>query len=93
MRTLLVDDHDSFTYNLFDCPAQVSGGQPEVVRTDDPRWRSGCVSDIKGSPFPTAAVPPGHRSRQREAPAATALRGGHAGEKRDEIYRIGQGQR
>ncbi|MEV4743513.1 aminodeoxychorismate synthase component I [Streptomyces sp. NPDC049555] len=39
MRTLLVDNYDSFTYNLFHYIAEVNGTEPEVVRNDDPAWR------------------------------------------------------
>ena len=39
MRTLLVDNYDSFTYNLFHYLAQTNGQEPEVVVNDDPRWR------------------------------------------------------
>jgi para-aminobenzoate synthetase len=37
MRTLLVDNYDSFTYNLFDLLTQVNGKEPEVVTNDTPR--------------------------------------------------------
>ncbi|MGV9270971.1 aminodeoxychorismate synthase component I [Kitasatospora sp. NPDC003701] len=39
MRTLLVDNYDSFTYNLFHYLAEVNGREPEVIRNDDPAWR------------------------------------------------------
>ncbi|MGA5822923.1 aminodeoxychorismate synthase component I [Kitasatospora sp. NPDC094028] len=39
MRTLLVDNYDSFTYNLFHYLAEVNGREPEVVRNDDPSFR------------------------------------------------------
>ena len=39
MRTLLVDNYDSFTYNLFHYLAEVTGEEPEVIRNDDPGWR------------------------------------------------------
>jgi para-aminobenzoate synthetase len=39
MRTLLIDNYDSFTYNLFHYLAEVNGREPEVVVNDDPRWR------------------------------------------------------
>ncbi|GAB2724783.1 aminodeoxychorismate synthase component I [Kitasatospora kifunensis] len=39
MRTLLVDNYDSFTYNLFHYLAEVNGVEPEVIRNDDPSWR------------------------------------------------------
>ncbi|MEU5259227.1 aminodeoxychorismate synthase component I [Amycolatopsis sp. NPDC021455] len=41
MRTLLIDNYDSFTYNLFQYLAEVNGTEPEVVVNDDPRWRPG----------------------------------------------------
>ncbi|MBB4895523.1 para-aminobenzoate synthetase [Streptomyces olivoverticillatus] len=41
MRTLLIDNHDSFTYNLFHYLAEVNGREPEVVVNDDPLWRPG----------------------------------------------------
>lgn len=44
MRTLLVDNHDSFTYNLFHHLAQVNGTEPEVVANDDPAWRPGMLA-------------------------------------------------
>ncbi|CAM5468347.1 Isochorismate synthase MenF [Streptomyces alboniger] len=40
MRTLLIDNYDSFTYNLFHQLAEVNGREPEVVRNDDPAWRT-----------------------------------------------------
>ncbi|MFE2725632.1 aminodeoxychorismate synthase component I [Kitasatospora sp. NPDC059327] len=43
MRTLLVDNYDSFTYNLFHYLAQVGGHEPVVLRNDDPRWHRGLL--------------------------------------------------
>ena len=40
MRTLLVDNHDSFTYNLFHHLAELGGREPTVVENDDPYWRA-----------------------------------------------------
>jgi para-aminobenzoate synthetase len=34
MRTLLVDNYDSFTYNIFHCLADVNGEKPVVIRND-----------------------------------------------------------
>lgn len=41
MRTLLVDNYDSFTYNLFHYLAEVNGQEPVVIRNDDPDWHDG----------------------------------------------------
>ncbi|MFD8087980.1 aminodeoxychorismate synthase component I [Kitasatospora sp. NPDC059722] len=39
MRTLLVDNYDSFTYNLFHYLAEANGRDPEVISNDDPAFR------------------------------------------------------
>ncbi|PWK88776.1 para-aminobenzoate synthetase [Lentzea atacamensis] len=39
MRTLLIDNYDSFTFNLFHHLAEVNGVEPVVVHNDDPRFR------------------------------------------------------
>ncbi|NGY65579.1 aminodeoxychorismate synthase component I [Lentzea sp. NEAU-D13] len=39
MRTLLIDNYDSFTFNLFQHLAEVNGAEPVVVHNDDPRFR------------------------------------------------------
>lgn len=36
-RSLLIDNYDSYTYNLFQLMAQVNGVEPVVVSNDDPR--------------------------------------------------------
>jgi para-aminobenzoate synthetase len=38
MRSLIIDNYDSFTYNLVHCVADVVGTEPVVVRNDDARW-------------------------------------------------------
>jgi para-aminobenzoate synthetase len=40
MRTLLVDNHDSYTYNVFHLLADVSGEEPIVVDNDAVSWRA-----------------------------------------------------
>lgn len=62
MRTLLVDNYGSFTYNLFHRIAAVNGREPEVVRNDDPAWRPGLLKGFdnvllspgQGTPFEPA---------------------------------------
>ncbi|ASU83976.1 aminodeoxychorismate synthase [Nocardiopsis gilva YIM 90087] len=54
MRVLLVDNHDSYTYNLFQLIAGVLGTEPVVVTNDDPRW-----AEIDPAAFDAAVVSPG----------------------------------
>jgi para-aminobenzoate synthetase len=39
IRTLVVDNYDSFTYNLVHYLGERTGINPVVIRNDDPRWR------------------------------------------------------
>ena len=38
MRTLLIDNYDSYTFNLFHLLGEVNGEEPIVVRNDDLPW-------------------------------------------------------
>jgi para-aminobenzoate synthetase len=38
LKTLLIDNHDSFTYNLFQLLAEVNGEEPIVIRNDEATW-------------------------------------------------------
>jgi para-aminobenzoate synthetase len=38
VRTLLIDNYDSFTYNLFQLLAEANGEDPVVVRNDEATW-------------------------------------------------------
>ena len=62
MRTLLVDNYDSFTYNLFHYAAQVNGVEPTVVRNDDPDWRWEDLAE-----FDNVIISPGPGTPERSA--------------------------
>jgi len=62
MRTLLIDNHDSFTFNLFQYLAQVNGREPVVIANDDPRFR---MSDLRR--FDGVVVSPGPGRPHRPA--------------------------
>ncbi|GLZ36932.1 aminodeoxychorismate synthase component I [Actinokineospora sp. NBRC 105648] len=53
MRTLIIDNHDSFTYNLYQGLAALSGARPTVVRNDDD-WDIGGLVD-----FDNVVISPG----------------------------------
>jgi para-aminobenzoate synthetase len=54
VRTLLIDNHDSFTFNLFQLLAEVGGEEPVVLRNDERGWEelvaAGRVDNIVLSP-------------------------------------------
>lgn len=64
MRTLLVDNYDSFTYNLFQLLARVNGCPPHVVRNDDLRqWNGLSPADFDGV---VVSPGPGRPERSRD---------------------------
>ena len=38
MRTLLIDNYDSFSFNLFHLLGEVNGDEPIVLRNDELSW-------------------------------------------------------
>ncbi|MFF8732606.1 aminodeoxychorismate synthase component I [Streptomyces sp. NPDC015171] len=62
MRTLLVDNYDSFTYNLFHYLAEVNGREPVVIRNDDPDWHDGLLDG-----FDNVVLSPGPGAPHRPA--------------------------
>jgi para-aminobenzoate synthetase len=54
VRTLLLDNYDSYTYNLYQLLAEVSGTAPIVLPNDDPR-----LPELKLDDFDVAVISPG----------------------------------
>jgi para-aminobenzoate synthetase len=54
LKTLLIDNYDSFTYNLFQLLAEVNGEEPDVVRNDRASWR-----ELAGRDFDNVVISPG----------------------------------
>ncbi|UJV46053.1 MULTISPECIES: aminodeoxychorismate synthase component I [unclassified Streptomyces] len=54
MRTLLVDNYDSYTYNLFQLIAQVNGAEPVVLHNDSPD-----CADLDLNDFDNVVISPG----------------------------------
>lgn len=63
MLTLLIDNHDSYTFNLFHALAQVNGVEPLVVRNDACSWE-----EVEGWAFDNIVLSPGpgHPARARD---------------------------
>jgi len=62
MRTLLIDNYDSFTYNLFQLLAEVNGAEPIVVRNDAASW-----SELERLEFDNVVISPGPGRPDRAA--------------------------
>jgi para-aminobenzoate synthetase len=54
IQTLLIDNYDSFTFNLFQLIAQVNGHEPIVVKNDQLGW-----DDLKNYRFDNIVISPG----------------------------------
>jgi para-aminobenzoate synthetase len=61
VKTLLIDNYDSFTYNLAQYLGELNGTEPTVIRNDDPGWRARHLDEFDNvviSPGPgTPGVP------------------------------------
>ncbi|KAA0023024.1 aminodeoxychorismate synthase component I [Antrihabitans cavernicola] len=69
MRTLLIDNYDSFTYNLFQLISVVNGVEPTVVHNDAP------FDDLHLDDFDNVVISPGpgHPSRSRDFGVSAAV--------------------
>jgi para-aminobenzoate synthetase len=54
VKTLLIDNYDSFTYNLFQLLAEANGDEPIVVRNDEANW-----AELSAMEFDNVVVSPG----------------------------------
>jgi para-aminobenzoate synthetase len=70
VRTLLVDNYDSYTYNLFQLLAQVNGAEPVVLRNDDPGLPG---MDLASFDSIVISPGPGHPARGRDFGACAAI--------------------
>ena len=61
MKTLLIDNYDSFTYNLFQLLAEANGDEPTVVRNDAASWE-----ELEQLDFDNIVISPGPGSPERD---------------------------
>jgi para-aminobenzoate synthetase len=74
MKTLLIDNYDSFTYNLFQLLSEANGEEPIVVRNDEMGWEELAAS----RDFDNVVISPGPGNPDREddfGVCADAIRG------------------
>jgi para-aminobenzoate synthetase len=62
VKTLLIDNYDSFTYNLFQLLAEANGDEPIVVRNDQASWE-----ELSRLAFDNVVVSPGPGRPERQA--------------------------
>lgn len=70
MKTLLIDNYDSYTYNLFQLIAEVNGEEPVVVLNDAP---PGPELDLRGFDNIVVSPGPGHPAEPRDFGIGTTL--------------------
>src|SRR4051794_18785806 len=69
MRTLLIDNYDSYTFNLFHLLGEVNGGvEPIVVRNDELSW-----DELAGLPFDNIVISPGPGRPEHPRDAGVSL--------------------
>jgi para-aminobenzoate synthetase len=61
MATLLIDNYDSYTFNLFHLLARVAGEEPVVVRNDELEW-----PELSGRGWDRVVISPGPGRPERE---------------------------
>jgi para-aminobenzoate synthetase len=61
MKTLLIDNYDSYTFNLFQLIAEINGESPEVIKNDQAKW-----SDLAKLSFDNIVISPGPGSPEIE---------------------------
>ncbi|GDY60861.1 hypothetical protein SAV14893_002540 [Streptomyces avermitilis] len=63
MKTLLIDNYDSYTYNLFQLIAEVNGEEPVVVLNDAP---PDDIPDLRDFANVVVSPGPGHPAKRRD---------------------------
>jgi para-aminobenzoate synthetase len=68
MRTLLIDNYDSFTFNLFHLLGEVNGDEPIVARNDELPWE-----ELAALPVDNIVISPGPGRPDRERDVGVSI--------------------
>jgi para-aminobenzoate synthetase len=69
VRTLLIDNYDSFTFNLFHLLGEVNGDEPIVARNDELSWE-----ELAALPVDNIVISPGPGRPERERDVGVSLK-------------------
>lgn len=58
IKTLLVDNYDSYTFNLFQYLAEVNGEEPDVIKNNE-HDASKILHDVKSGKYDNIVISPG----------------------------------
>ncbi|CAG9467132.1 unnamed protein product [Pedinophyceae sp. YPF-701] len=72
IHTLLIDNYDSYTYNLYQMVAAVNGAPPTVVLNDECRW-SDLEARVRAGEFHNIIISPGPGTPERASDAGVCL--------------------
>ncbi|KAG8390640.1 hypothetical protein BUALT_Bualt01G0104700 [Buddleja alternifolia] len=74
IRTLLIDNYDSYTYNIFQELSVINGLPPVVIRNDEWSWEDVCHYLYEEKAFDNIVISPGPGSPTRAADIGICLR-------------------